>query len=90
MSRSIIRDVRIKAHLCPPLFRGSISCFVVRWINHSWRVESRLVIHRVVGKGRRRVGNIIASIMRGMPRSCGLINWSKKLRFMVSFRIGWG
>lgn len=69
MSRNIIRDVRIKAHLCPPLFRGSISCFVVRWINHSWRVESRLVIHRVVGEGRRRIGNIIASIMRGMPRS---------------------
>ena len=30
ISSSSINDVRIKAHLCPPLFKGSISCFVVR------------------------------------------------------------
>lgn len=27
--RNIIRDVKIKAHLCPFLFRGVSSCFVV-------------------------------------------------------------
>ena len=30
VSKRIISEVRIRAHLCPPLFRGSISCFVVR------------------------------------------------------------
>lgn len=28
--RNIMRDVRIRAHLCPSLFRGVISCFVIR------------------------------------------------------------
>lgn len=30
VSSSIISDVRTRAHLCPSLFRGDISCFVVR------------------------------------------------------------
>ena len=30
MSNSVISDIRISAHLCPSLFRGSINCFVVR------------------------------------------------------------
>lgn len=34
-SRKIIRDVRISAHLWPFLFRGVISCFVMRFTNHS-------------------------------------------------------
>lgn len=34
-SRKIIRDVRIRAHLCPFLSKGIISCFVTRLTNHS-------------------------------------------------------
>lgn len=86
--RKTIRDVKIRAHLCPFLSRGIISCFVIRLMNHSWRVDSRLVIHRLSREGRRRAGNVIEMRMSGIPRKDGLENWSKKLRFMVRFR-GW-
>uniref|UniRef100_A0A8C9KU04 Uncharacterized protein n=1 Tax=Serinus canaria TaxID=9135 RepID=A0A8C9KU04_SERCA len=82
----IIRDVRIRAHLCPFLSKGIISCFVTRLINHSWRVESRLVIQRLSSEGIRRAGNVIEIRMSGIPSRDGLENWSKKLRFMVRFR----
>ena len=48
------------------------------------------MIHRLVGEGSSKAGNVIASKIRGMPSSCGLVNWSKKLRFMVSFKGGCG
>uniref|UniRef100_A0A8C9MFI4 Uncharacterized protein n=1 Tax=Serinus canaria TaxID=9135 RepID=A0A8C9MFI4_SERCA len=82
----IIRDVRIRAHLCPFLSKGIISCFVTRLINHSWRVESRLVIQRLSSEGIRRAGNVIEIRMSGIPSRDGLENWSKKLRFMVRFK----
>lgn len=87
--RNIIRDVRIRAHLWPFLSSGSISCFVTRLINHSCRVESRLVTHRLSGDGSSRAGNVIAISTSGIPNRDGLENWSKKLRFMVSFRAWW-
>lgn len=83
VSKSIISDVRIRAHLCPSLFNGVISCFVIEWMDHSWRVERRLVIHRVLGVGNSRAGKSIDSRISGIPRRHGLANWSKKLRFMV-------
>uniref|UniRef100_A0A8C9L361 Uncharacterized protein n=1 Tax=Serinus canaria TaxID=9135 RepID=A0A8C9L361_SERCA len=75
----IIRDVRIRAHLCPFLSKGIISCFVTRLINHSWRVESRLVIQRLSSEGIRRAGNVIEIRMSGIPSRDGLENWSKNL-----------
>lgn len=33
--RKIMRDVRIRAHLCPFLSRGIISCFVTKLTNQS-------------------------------------------------------
>lgn len=85
MSRRAINDVRIRAHLCPFLFRGIISCFVMRWSSHDCRVENRLVTHRLSGEGSSRAGSSMESRIRGMPSRCGLVNWSKKLRFMVRF-----
>lgn len=73
-SRKIISDVRIRAHLCPFLSRGIISCFVIRLISHSCRVESRPVIHRFPGEGIRRAGNVIAMRIRGIPSRDGLEN----------------
>lgn len=81
-----MRDVRIRAHLWPFLCRGIISCFVIRLMDHSWRVESRLVIQRFPREGRSRAGNVNEMRIRGIPRNDGLENWSKKLRFMVRFR----
>lgn len=86
MRRNIIKDVRIRAHLWPPLFSGAISCLVIRCENHSWRVESRLVTHRLSGAGSKRAGNNVESRISGIPRRHGLVNWSKKLRFMVRFK----
>lgn len=57
-------------------------------MSHNWRVERRLVTHRLVGEGNSRVGNSIEIRMSGIPRKQGLVNWSKKLRFMVSLRKG--
>uniref|UniRef100_A0A663F4Y7 Uncharacterized protein n=1 Tax=Aquila chrysaetos chrysaetos TaxID=223781 RepID=A0A663F4Y7_AQUCH len=82
VSRRVISDTKIRAHLCPPLFRGSISCFVTRWMNHSWSAERRLVIHRLVGEGSNKVGNSIEIRISGMPKRQGLVNWSKKFRIM--------
>uniref|UniRef100_A0A8D2MP37 Uncharacterized protein n=1 Tax=Zonotrichia albicollis TaxID=44394 RepID=A0A8D2MP37_ZONAL len=73
-----MRDVRISAHFCPFLSRGVISCFVIRLMNHSWRVESRLVIHRLSRDGSSRAGNVIEMRISGIPRKDGLENWSKK------------
>lgn len=84
--RKIISDVRISAHLCPFLFSGVISCFVMRLMNHSCRVDVRLVIHRLLGDGRSRAGNVIEMRIKGIPKRDGLENWSKKLRFMVRFK----
>lgn len=92
MSRSIISDVRIIAHLCPFLFSGPISCFVIRLRSHSWRVDRRLVIHRLLGAGSSSAGNSIDGRIRGIPRRHGLVNWSKKLMIMVRVkgRFLWG
>lgn len=43
------------------------------------------MIHRLSGEGSSRAGISIESRIRGMPRRCGLVNWSKKLKFMVRF-----
>lgn len=67
-------DVRISAHLWPFLSNGIISCFVMRLINHSWRVERRLVTHRLSGDGSRRAGNVSETSISGMPSSDGLEN----------------
>uniref|UniRef100_A0A8D2N3V4 Uncharacterized protein n=1 Tax=Zonotrichia albicollis TaxID=44394 RepID=A0A8D2N3V4_ZONAL len=73
--RKIMRDVKIRAHLCPFLSRGIISCFVTRLINHIWGVDSH--------KG---AGNVIETRISGIPRKDGFENWSKKIKFMVRFR----
>lgn len=65
--RKIISDVRIRAHLCPLLFSGIISCFVTRLMNHACRVDRRSVIHRLFWVGSRRAGNVIAIRIRGIP-----------------------
>lgn len=39
-SKKIIRDVRIRVYLCFFLFSGVISCFVIRLMNYSCRVDS--------------------------------------------------
>uniref|UniRef100_A0A8C3U490 Uncharacterized protein n=1 Tax=Catharus ustulatus TaxID=91951 RepID=A0A8C3U490_CATUS len=84
----IMSDVRIRAHLWPFLCRGIINCFVIKLINHSWRVESRLVTHRFPREGSKRAGNVSEMRIRGMPRRDGLENWSKKLS--VGRRVGSG
>lgn len=76
----------MRAHLWPGLFNGVISCLVKVLINHSCRVDRRFGIHRLLGVGRRRAGNSVASRIRGIPRRYGLENWSKKLKIMVRFR----
>lgn len=58
-----------------------------RLINQFWRVRRRLVRHRAVGVGKRIHGRRRARAIRGIPKKKGLINWSKKLSIMVSFRI---
>lgn len=57
-----------------------------RQTNQFCRVKSRLFSHREEGVGKRSQGNKRARAINGMPRYVGLINWSKKLRIMVSFR----
>lgn len=57
-----------------------------RLINQVCKVSRRLFSHRLVGVGKISQGVIIAKVIRGIPSSEGLKNWSKKFRLMVSFR----
>lgn len=82
----VINDVRIMDHWWPVLLIGSISCFVNELIVHDWSVERRLVNHRVFWVGKRVDGISRARVVNGIPRICGLMNWSKNVRFMVRFR----
>ncbi len=47
---------------------------------------SRLLSHLLDGSGNKSKGTSIAIAISGIPKITGLINWSKKLRFMVSFK----
>lgn len=49
--RKTIREVRIRAHLCPFIFKGMRICWVNRLMNQPWRVSRRLLSHRVDGEG---------------------------------------
>lgn len=68
VNSSIISDVRMMDHLWPGLLNGVISCLVIMLMAHSCRVDRRLVIHRLLGVGRRRAGNNIERKIRGIPR----------------------
>lgn len=82
----VISDVKMIDHWWPVLLMGSISCFVNRLIVHDWRVEKRLVNHRVFWVGKIIGGISMARVINGIPRVCGLMNWSKNVGFMVRFR----
>lgn len=87
MIKSSIRAVNRTAHLCPPRLMGSMSCCVKRLMNQPWRVKRRLFSHRLVGVGMSTHGRLSARAIKGIPRCVGLMNWSKKLRIMVRFRV---
>lgn len=78
----------MRVHLWPDLLRGVISCLAMVLMAHNCRVDVRLVIHRLLGEGRRRAGNSVDSRIRGIPSRLGLKNWSKKVRFMVRVKGG--
>lgn len=84
--RNSIKEVNKMAHLWPPKLRGRRSCCVNRLMNQLCRASKRLFNHRDVGVGKRIHGRVNARAIRGMPRKTGLINWSKKLSVMVSFK----
>ena len=50
-------------------------------------VDRRFGTHRLFGAGSSKVGSSIESRVRGIPMRQGLMNWSKKLRFMVRFMV---
>ena len=85
--KSTIREVSNTAHLCPGIFTGMKSSYANRPINQFCNVRTRLFNHRVVGAGKRSQGKVRANPIKGTPRNTGLINWSKKLNVMVSFKI---
>lgn len=84
--KNTINEVRIKAHLWPPIFKGVKSCDVNWLIDQFCVVKSRLLNHRRAGVGNSNHGRRKAKYMRGMPSRVGLINWSKKLIIMVRIR----
>lgn len=55
-------------------------------MNQLWRVSIRLFSQRDDGFGNRTQGRVSARAIRGIPRSVGLINWSKKLSVTVKLR----
>lgn len=57
-----------------------------RLIVHHCKVERRLVNHRLFWAGKIIDGINKARIINGIPRICGLMNWSKNVGFMVRFK----
>ncbi len=53
---------------------GIISCFVIVLINHDCKVERRLFNHRLFWEGHTIDGKIMAKVINGNPRICGLKN----------------
>lgn len=87
--KSNMSEVRMAAHLWPGVLIGNISCFVNVFVAQSCRVDRRLGVKRLVMVRMSMGGMIMAMMIRGMPRACGIINWSKKLNVMVRFRVLW-
>lgn len=85
--RKTPKDANMRAHLWPSCFSGRRSCCVNRPISQFCRVNRRLSNHRGLGVGKKIQGRRVAMAIRGMPRSVGLRNWSKKLGVMVRFRV---
>lgn len=85
-NKNDIKDAKITAHLCAPIFRGVRSCRVNWHINQFCSVEARLSNQRADGVGRRTQGRVNARAIRGMPINAGLINWSKRFSAMVNFK----
>lgn len=86
MIKNIIKEANIRAQLCPLGLIGSISCFVNMLKNHVCVADRRLFSQWPVVLGNSNHGSSRASPIRGIPSIVGLINWSKKLKFMVSLR----
>ena len=82
-----INEANRTAHLCPGKLTGINSSRVSRPMNQFCSVNNRLLSHRVVGVGNRSQGKVKARAIKGMPKYTGLINWSKKLSVMVSFKV---
>lgn len=57
-----------------------------RLINQFCNVSTRLFIHREEGVGNMIQGIIMAKAINGTPKNIGLVNWSKKLNVIVSFK----
>lgn len=55
-------------------------------MNQFCRVSTRLFIQREEGVGNMIQGIKIAKAINGIPKNTGLINWSKKLNVIVSFK----
>lgn len=83
--RKSIKEIRRRAHLCPPTLTGSRSCLIKVLENQFWKVSRRLFKRRLQGVGYKIQGRAMASIIKGTPNSSGLINWSKRLVIMISF-----
>lgn len=84
--KKIINEARIVAHLWPPRLIGRKSWCTNCLMNQFCRVRRWFFTQREEGAGKRTQGKVRARAIRGIPRYTGLINWSKKLSVMVSFR----
>ena len=74
VKRNTINEVRRRAHLWAPTFKGRSSCWVNRAIDQFWTVSSRLLCHRPQGVGYKTQGRLRAIATRGIPRYVGLAN----------------
>lgn len=85
--KNIIKEDSRRAQLCPLTPIGSISCLVNIPKSQFCVVDRRLVNQWLVVLGKSNHGSVRAKPISGTPSIVGLINWSKKLKFMVNFRV---
>lgn len=81
----IINDVSKSVHERPFSECMSIICFEISLNNHSWN-DSKRLLKRRVGLGKKIVGNKIIRITIGKPMSVGEVKEVNKFSFILNFK----
>lgn len=82
---NIIKDINIKAQVCPLWLWMLNICFAVNCNNHCCREITRLLIRRL-DEGNRILGNIIIKTTIGSPIIVGVMKEANRFSFIFFLR----
>lgn len=80
-----IKDISIRAHVCPLRLCMASICFAVSCTSHCWSETRRLLINRL-GVGNRMLGNMIIRTTIGKPIIVGVVKEENRFSFIFFLR----